>query len=180
MSAFLKKYQNLIVNYDFINKYPYQTITEIPKIHCIKLYFTVKNYDLKKILTCITALEILNLSKCRILKIKSSIISLKIRKGHPVGCSITLRGTKKRNFLLKLLNEFRLLKYSKVFVPKGYIITSKISNILLLPEFEHNYNIFKNLKDLELVIYTNTKSKDELNYLLHCYNLEKNAIVTQR
>ena len=100
-----------------------------------------------------------------------SILSLKIRKGHPIGCSITIRKKKKNQFILLLLNEIKKLNYSKTLLPEGFIITSTISNLLVLPEFENNYNIFKNLNHLIVSIYTNSKSYKELNFLLRCYKL---------
>lgn len=167
----LKQYEKIILNYDLLNKYHYKNINEIPKITCIECYFNIKKYDLKKILTCLLALEILSLNKCKMLKIKSSILSLKIRKGHPIGCSITIRKKKKKQFILLLLNEIKKLNYSSTLLPKGFVVTSAISNFLILPEFEKNYNIFKNLNNLIISIYTTSKSYKELNFLLQCYKL---------
>jgi len=167
----LKQYEKIIINYDLLNKYNYKTINELPKITYIKCYFSLKKYDLKTLLTCLLSLEILNTNKCKVLKIKSSILSLKIRKGHPIGCSITIRKKKKNQFILLLLNEIKKLKYSKALLPEGFIITSTISNLLVLPEFENNYNIFKNLNHLIVSIYTNSKSSKELKFLLQCYKL---------
>ena len=171
MNYIFKKYKENIINYDLLTKYYYKNILNIPKINNIKLFFNIKKYDLKKILTCLILLEILSLNKCRILKLKSSILSLKIRKGHPIGCSITLRKRKKQKFIALLANQAKELKYSTSLLPNGFTLNSEITNILILPEFENNYNIFKNIHSLKFSISTNAKSIDELNFLLKGYKL---------
>ena len=103
MTCIIKEYKKNIINYDLLNKYVYKNIKEIPCVYTIKLCFT-KKYDLKTVLSGLIALEILNGKKGKILKNKKTIISLKTRKGHPMGCSITLTNKKAKDRFLVLFN----------------------------------------------------------------------------
>ena len=171
MTCIIKEYKKNIINYDLLNKYVYKNIKEIPCVYTIKLRFTTKKYDLKTVLSGLIALEILNGKKCKILKTKKTIISLKTRKGHPMGCSITLTGKNKDRFLFFLIDKVKKVNYSTTLLSTGFIINGKISNLLILPEFENNYNFFKTLKVLTFSIYTNIKSRKELYFLLNSYKI---------
>src|SRR6476660_5949384 len=101
----IKNYYNQVLKYDFLNKFNYKNINQIPRIEKIILNFNCKNFDIKKIATAILALELITTQKSVITKSKKVSINLKIRKGHPVGCKVILKKDKLESFLLKLLNK---------------------------------------------------------------------------
>ena len=74
-------------------------------------------------------------------------------------------------FLSLLSNKIIKFRYFKIPSPKGFIIKGIISNLLILPEFENNYKVLKNLNSLDFLIYTSAKSKYELNFLLSLYKI---------
>lgn len=97
---FLKNYNENIVKYDLINKFEYTTINNLPKIKKIILSFNFKKFDFKLLISALIALEIISLQKCSLLKAKKFNISLKIRKGNPIGCKVILRKNNMRFFFL--------------------------------------------------------------------------------
>ena len=76
-----------------------------------------------------------------------------------------------------MVNTKKVGKLNYKVTSRGFVLTRKIPNLLILPEFENNYNIFKNLDNLKLCIYTNIQSKEEVDFLIKSYKLNK-AIVT--
>ena len=100
----LKSYNEIIVKYDLLNKFCYKNIGEFPKLISLNLSFNNKKYDLKFIVASLVALELITLKKGQIIFSKKSIISLKVRKGNPIGCRVSLTKRKMYEFLSKLLD----------------------------------------------------------------------------
>ena len=90
-------YYNNIVKYDLINKFYYKNIKQLPSILKIILNFNFKKQNIKNLMSSLIALELISSQKPIFTKSKISNITLKIRKGQPVGCKITLR---KQNSLI--------------------------------------------------------------------------------
>ena len=172
----INDYYNNIVKYDLINKFYYQNITQLPKIKKIILTFNFKKQTLKNLMSSLIALELISTQKPIFVKSKISNITLKIRKGQPVGCKLTLRKSKVNFFIFKLWNDFF---YSKNYVEKNIKIkTSNISvfsfqiqNSLIFSELETNYQIFKQLTKLNITIVCTSKTFKELKFLLKSYKL---------
>lgn len=171
MSSFLNQYSKNTVGYDFINKFTYRDVSKLPALLSIKLTFNIKNYNFKNLLISLAALEIISLNKCFLIKSKTSVLSLKIRKGSPVGCTVTLRKNKYFRFILLLLNKYTINKQSSTPSITGLVFNTNISNVIALPELENNYHFFKELNNLSISIFTSAKTENELNYLLKSYKI---------
>ena len=100
--VFLKEYYSNILQYEFINKFSYSNINKLPKFKSIFLTFDLKKHDLKTLIDNLIALELLSSVNGFLIPSKVSKISLKIRKGTPVGCKVILRKKKLFRFLYKL------------------------------------------------------------------------------
>lgn len=182
---FLKNYTKNFVKYDLLLKFnDYKKISQIPKLKKIILSYEFKKYDFKLLLSSIVALELITAQKSSIIKSKVSNISLKIRKGNPIGCKVTLRRKFMDSFFFKLLNEL-LLKIQKIELnlnkiesnlithenDKNKTFTFKVKKGLIFTELEYNYQVFKFLPDLNINIVTDTKNYKELFTILKLYKI---------
>jgi len=167
---FLKQYNETVVKYDLINKFKYKSTTKLPKLEFLTLSFKFKKCDLKLLITSLAALELITLKKGSLTKSKVSNVSLKIRKGQPVGCKITLRKTQMNSVLFKLISKL-LTKSDLKICNSNNLFSIKIAQILVFSELEKNYKFFRNLSDLNINIKTTTCSYQEFIFLIKSYKL---------
>lgn len=166
----LTQYQNNIVKYDLINTFNYKLITKLPKIEHITLTFKIKTSNYKILNSIMLTLTLLTFQKSKLTQSKVSSISLKIRKGQPVGCKVTLRKNKMNRFIFQLLNKIisnELFKTTKV----NNLFSINIQNILIFPELEKNYQFFKDLPGLNINIKTTNCTFNEFAYLIRSYKI---------
>ena len=171
---FFEHYNENIVKYDLINKFRYKNLVDIPKLRFISLQFNLKKYDQKQLTSALAALELITLQKGSLIASKVSSVSLKIRKGQPVGCKVILRRDKMLQFMTKLMNII-LIENKKVkeSTPVCYNSFSfKISNTLIFSELEKNYQFFKNLKNLDVSIITTPTNYKSFLFLLKSYKIK--------
>ena len=176
---YFQNYYNNIVKYDLINKFQYRTINKLPKISKVILSFNYKKPNFKQLISSLIALELLSEQKPIFTKSNVPIVTLKIRKGQPVGCKLTLRKHNLDIFLNKLLfeifcdpkliNSYKNIK-KKVFLP---IFTIKLKNNLNFSILENHYQIFKHLSNLNIVIVTDSTNFSEFIFLLKSYKFLK-------
>lgn len=166
---FFEKYFNNNVKNDFIIKFNYKKLNNIPKIKKLILNFGCRSSDLKKLSIALLALKLITKKECNFVSSKKSNVLLKIRKGEPVGCKIVI--TKKYMFQLLFRLVFQVLPYSKykIFLKENNknSITLNIKNILLFNVLEQNYILFNNVKNLHLTVVTNSKTESEFFYFLN-------------
>ena len=165
---FLKQYTEKVVKYDLINKFQYKIATKLPSLKFVTLNFKLKRWDIKLLISSLAALELITLQKGILTKSNVSNVSLKIRKGQPIGCKITLRKDKMNNFLFKLLNK-TLGKSTFKTVNNNNLFSIKISNILIFKELEQNYVLFKNLSNLNINIKITNCTFQEFIFLINSY-----------
>lgn len=185
---FLKYYNKTIVQYDLINKFTYKNLKNLPKLKFIVVQVCFKKYELKKLITSLAALELITNKKGIIIKSKTTNISLKVRKGYPIGCKVILTHIKMYQFLEKLINNFIITLSSNVLISAktSYNLFSfKIKSILTFIELEKNYRFFNRLNNMSLNISigTNTLDYEQFIFLLRSYKItilkKKFANVTQ-
>lgn len=172
---FLIYYYKKIILYDFLNKFKYNNINQIPYIKKIILYFNYKKIDFKLLLISLMVLELLTFQKSRITKSKKINIKLKIKIGNPVGCKITLRKKSIYFFFDKLFFNDIIKKklYTLKINSKKFTINLKIKNILNFIELKKHYNILKNLYFLNVTIVMHSNTNKELIFLLLSYKFFK-------
>lgn len=169
----LKNYYSSIIKYELINKFNYKTFNKIPKLKKIILIFNCKSFDIKTLAISSLALEFISGQKSTINKSKRINILLKIRKGNPVGCKVSLRKQFMYLFLAKLVLE--IFPRIKLFDYISYndklnnttAMSFKISNIFLFPELEKNYYVFSQLTSLQVTLLVNSRTKNELSNMLN-------------
>lgn len=170
---FLKYYNKKIIKQDLINKFKYKNLNDIPKLKKVTLNFRCKNLTIQRLATTMLALEILVIKKCSITVAKNANILLKIQKGQPAGCRVTLKQETMYNFLTKLFLE--ILPRLKNFL--GLKVETTVHNFsfklnnneIVLKEFEEQYPLFSNLTDLNVNISTNSKNNEELRFLIESF-----------
>ena len=173
----LKNYYELVIKYDFINKFLYENLEEIPKIKKINLNFGYNNnsLNLKNLAIAILSLELITKQKGELTHLKNTKLSIKIRKGYPVGCKITLRKTAMYEFFFKLLTEVlpQIKNFYGIKVKRSQInsISFKLINAILFNELERHHGLFKTLPILDITIITNTKNQEELLFLINSHKL---------
>jgi len=173
---FLKYFYFKTLKYDLINKFSYKNTKKLPKIKKIILSFGCKTTDIKQISASLLALELITLKKGKLTTTKKSNILLKIRKGNPVGCKITLQKKQMFNFLQKMsveifpnIKNFNGLTINKTINKTAF--SYELQNTLNFNELEEHYYLFNNLPNLSITVITTSKVKEELIFILKSLQL---------
>lgn len=176
---YLINFYNKTLKYDLYNKFNYQKVEKLPKLKKIILNFGCKTTDIKNLSASLLALELITHKKGTLTTSKKPNILLKIRKGHPVGCKVTLTKQIMFNFLEKLIiqifpktKNFEGLKVSRNLKPNMF--SYDIHNTFTFTELEEHYHLFNNLQKLNITFVTQTTNKKELLFLLKSLQLPTN------
>jgi large subunit ribosomal protein L5 len=168
---FIENFYLNTLKYDLANKFFYKNTKDIPKIKKIILNFGCKTTDIKRLSACLLALELVASKKGMLTTTKKANIILKVRKGNPVGCKLTLRNKPMFSFLDKILNNifpntknFTGIKLKKLTNVKYF--SYEFHETFAFKELEEHYYLFNNLPNLSVTLVTNTKKKDELIFIL--------------
>jgi large subunit ribosomal protein L5 len=172
----LEKFYTKTLKYELINKFRYTNTKNLPRLKKIILNFGCKTADIKQLASCLLAIELITNQKGTFTTTKHSNILLKIRKGNPTGCKVTLQNFNLFNFLYKILLEI----FPKLKSFKGFIVNKKIKKktfsyelheTFSFTELENHYYLFNNLPKLDLTIIMSSTNKNELLYLLKSFQL---------
>lgn len=169
-----KYYYNNVIIYDFINKCYYKNYKQIPKIIKIILSFNCKNLNIKQLVSSLVALELISTKKGTIFVSKKPDVLLKIRKGHPVGCKVTLKKININFFFFRLISEiFPNIKLFEGFYVKHHYSSNSflfvLKKKLFIPELQNYYSFFKDISNLKISIVTSSVFFYELIFLLNSY-----------
>lgn len=170
-------YYQLIIKYDLVNKFIYKNIEELPKLEKISLNFRYdnNNFNLKSLAIAMLAIELITKQKGKLTHLKNTKLSVKVRKGYPVGCKVTLRKLTMYEFFFKLLvNIFPKTKnFYGITLEKNQISTLsfKLKNTSAFSELEKHHNLFRNLPLLDITFTTNTRTQKELLCLMISHKL---------
>ena len=178
---FLKNFYYKILRYDLINKFIYNNTNNLPKLEKIVLSFGFSKNDIKQFATGLLAFELISNQKGILTITKKPNIVLKIRKGNPIGCKVTLQNQNLFNFfgkmllrifpMLKTFNEFKLTRKFKI-----NRFSYEIHETFSFFELENHYYYFSNLPKLSITLITTAKNKKELLFILNSFQfpLKKN------
>nr|AVR57677.1 ribosomal protein L5 [Halamphora calidilacuna] len=174
--SFLNYFYIKTLKFDLINKFYYTNLKKLPDLKHIVLNFSCKTVELKTIVTHLLALKLITYQKGTISVSKRSNLLLKIRKGNPTGCKVTLRKTLLMNFLCKSFNEIlpKIKNFDKIKVHQKVeknAFSFSIKDTLTFPELAEHYYLFNNLSNLNLSFVTTTKTKKEMLFLLKSLQL---------
>lgn len=163
-------YNKKIIKHDLINKFNYTNIKDIPTIKQLTLNFNCQNFNVQKFATTFLALEIIASKKGKATVAKNPNILLKIQKGQPAGCRVTLKKKEIQFFLNKILIEIlpKIKNFTgfKIQIQKSTFSFKLLSHEITLQEFEQQYPLFSNLPYLNINVLTNSKNQKELTFLI--------------
>mgnify|MGYP006311402227 CR=1 FL=1 len=172
----LEYFYKRTLQFDLINKFYYTDLKKLPKLKKIILNFSCKTTELKSLATNLLALELITNQKGILTVSKRPNLLLKIRKGNPAGCKLTLRKAKMLNFIFKSLNEV----FSKIKNFNGIPVNQKVKKTALsfiirdtlnFSELTEHYYLFNNLPNLNLSFITSVETKKEILFILKSLQL---------
>lgn len=166
MSTLMNSYQQRNkVNRCFFFKNTHQTPFNIKKL---TLFYTLKKEtSLKALVRFSTLLEMLTRQRSCFIRSTKSSVFLKIRKGAPSGVKITLRRTRKENFLTMLIwkvlsniKTFRKIsKFPKVKKENLNSLMLSVSEPLVFSELRDFYFYFKSCFGMRILISFSGQSR---------------------
>ena len=170
MDRLQEKYQNEVCK-AMTEKFGYKNVMQLPKIEKVIINMGVGEAvgNPKALDAAVNDLTIISGQKPLLTRAKKSLAAWKLREGMPIGCKVTLRGTRMYQFLDKFMNvalprvrDFRGVS-GRAFDGRGnYNIGLKEQ--IIFPEIE--YDKIDRLRGMNISITTTAKSDEEAKALL--------------
>lgn len=159
---------------DLMAKFGYTSVMQVPRITKITLNMGVGEAisDKKLIEAAIGDLTKIAGQRPVTTKARQAIAGFKIRQGYPIGCMVTLRGTRMYEFLDRLVTvalprvrDFRGIS-GKAFDGRGNYNLG-VKEQIIFPEIE--YDKVDKVRGLNISITTTAKSDEEARALLAAF-----------
>jgi large subunit ribosomal protein L5 len=165
-----EKYDNEVMQ-AMREKFGYKSIMEVPKVEKIVINMGVgdSKENSKLLDAAVKDLTTITGQKAIVTKAKKSVSNFKIRQGMPIGCKVTLRGTKMYEFADKLFNvalprviDFKVVS-GKAFDGRGNYSLG-VKEQLIFPEIE--YDKVEKVRGMDIIFVTTAKTDEEAKELL--------------
>jgi large subunit ribosomal protein L5 len=159
---------------ELVSKYGYKTTMQVPRIRKITLNMGVGESvgDKKTLDNAVADMAKIAGQKPVITKARRSIANFKLRAGYPIGCMVTLRGSRMYEFLDRLVNiaiprirDFRGVS-NRAFDGRGNYSLG-VREQIIFPEIE--YDKIDALRGMNIAITTTAKTDDEAKSLLAAF-----------
>lgn len=170
MDRLQEKYQKEVVP-ALNEKFGYKNVMQLPKIEKVIINMGVGEAvgNPKALDAAVSDLTIISGQKPLLTRAKKSLAAWKLREGMPIGCKVTLRGTRMYQFLDKFMNvalprvrDFRGVS-DKAFDGRGNYAVG-LKEQLIFPEIE--YDKIDKIRGMNIVIVTTAKTDEEARELL--------------
>ena len=157
-----------------MKQFDYKTVMQVPRIEKITLNMGVGEAvaDKKIMDNAVADMTKIAGQKPLVTKSRKSIAVFKIRTGYPVGCKVTLRGTRMYEFLDRLvtvaiprIRDFRGIP-AKSFDGRGNF-NFGVKEQIIFPEIE--YDKIDALRGMNITITTTARSNEEGKALLAAF-----------
>ncbi len=154
-----------------VKRFEYKNTLQAPRIEKIVINMGLgEGKDNPKILdAAVNDLSIITGQKPIITRARHSVASFKVREGNPIGCKLTLRGTRMYDFLDKLFSialprvrDFRGISPHS-FDGRGNF-TIGVKEQLIFPEIE--YSQVERVLGMDITIVTTAETDEEARELL--------------
>jgi large subunit ribosomal protein L5 len=174
MARLHEQYKKAVVP-ELIKKFGYKSVMEAPRIHKIVLNMGVGEAvgDKKIMDNAVADLTKIAGQKPVVTLARTSIATFKIRKDYPVGCMVTLRGTRMYEFLDRLVSiaiprirDFRGIS-ARSFDGRGNFNLG-VKEQIIFPEIE--YDKIDAVRGLNISIATTAKTDEEAKALLSAFH----------
>lgn len=175
MSRLKDMYKDEIVA-NMIKKFEYKNVMEVPKLEKVVINMGVgeAKENAKLLDAAVKDLEMITGQKAVLTKAKNSIANFKIREGMPIGCKVTLRGSKMYEFVDRLINlalprvrDFRGVN-PNAFDGRGNYALG-IKEQIIFPEIE--YDKVDKVRGMDVIFVTTAKTDEEARELLTQFNM---------
>ncbi len=166
-------YRDTVVK-DMTQKFGYQSVMQVPRIDKIVLNMGVGEAvaDKKIMDNAVGDMTKIAGQKPLVTKSRKAIASFKIREDYPVGCKVTLRGSRMYDFLDRLVNvamprirDFRGIS-ARSFDGMGNY-NMGVKEQIIFPEIE--YDKIDAIRGMNITISTTAKTDDEAKALLAAF-----------
>ena len=166
-------YRDTVVR-QLMQQFGYKTVMQVPRIEKITLNMGVGEAvaDKKIMDNAVADMSKIAGQKPLVTKSRKSIAVFKIRTGYPVGCKVTLRGTRMYEFLDRLvtvaiprIRDFRGIP-AKSFDGRGNF-NFGVKEQIIFPEIE--YDKIDALRGMNITITTTARSNEEGKALLAAF-----------
>ena len=173
MARLQEHYKKVVVK-ELIEKFGYKSVMEVPRIRKIVLNMGVGEAvgDKKIMDNAVADLTKISGQKPVVTLARTSIATFKIRKDYPVGCMVTLRGTRMYEFLDRLVSiaiprirDFRGIS-GRSFDGRGNFNLG-VKEQIIFPEIE--YDKIDAVRGLNISIATTAKSDEQAKALLSAF-----------
>ena len=170
----LKAYYAEVVRPKLIEEFGYKNPMEVPVIEKIVLNMGVGEAvaDKKIMDNAVADMTKIAGQKPLVTKARKSVATFKIRQGYPVGCKVTLRGSRMYEFLDRLVNvamprirDFRGIS-ARAFDGRGNY-NMGVKEQIIFPEVE--YDKIDAIRGLNITISTTAKTDAEAKALLAAF-----------
>ena len=170
MERLKEKYQQEVVP-AMTEKFGYKNIMQLPKVEKIIINMGVGEAvgNPKALDAAVTDLTAISGQKPQLTRAKKSLAAWKLREGMPIGCKVTLRGTRMYQFLDKFMNvalprvrDFRGVS-EKAFDGRGNYAVG-LREQLIFPEID--YDKIDKIRGMNIVIVTSAQTDEEAKELL--------------
>ena len=174
MARLQEQYKNVVVQ-DLMKRFGYKSVMQVPRIQKIVLNMGVGEAvgDKKIMDNAVADLTKIAGQKPIVRLARTSIATFKIRKGYPVGCMVTLRGTRMYEFLDRLVSiaiprirDFRGIS-ARSFDGRGNFSLG-VKEQIIFPEIE--YDKIDAVRGLNISIATTAKTDEEAKALLSAFH----------
>src|SRR5207342_3214733 len=173
--ARLQDHYKKVVVQDLIKKFGYKSVMQVPRIQKIVLNMGVgEAVGDKKIMDhAVGDLTKIAGQKPVVTLARTSIATFKIRKGYPVGCSVTLRGDRMYEFLDRLVSiaiprirDFRGIS-TRSFDGRGNYSLG-VKEQIIFPEIQ--YDQIDQIRGMDITISTSAHDDKHGRALLEAFN----------
>ena len=170
MDRLKEKYQKEVAP-ALTEKFGYQNVMQLPKVEKIIINMGVGEAvgNPKALDAAVTDLTAIAGQKPQLTRAKKSLAAWKLREGMPIGCKVTLRGTRMYQFLDKFMNvalprvrDFRGVS-EKAFDGRGNYAVG-LREQLIFPEID--YDKIDKIRGMNIVIVTSAHTDEEAKELL--------------
>ena len=167
----LKTHYVEVVRDELQKKFGYKNVMQLPKIEKVIINMGVGEAvgNPKALDAAVNDLTIISGQKPLLTRAKKSLAAWKLREGMPIGCKVTLRGTRMYQFLDKFMNvalprvrDFRGVS-DKAFDGRGNYAVG-LKEQLIFPEIE--YDKIDKIRGMNIVIVTTAQTDEEARELL--------------
>jgi len=159
---------------ELTQKYGYKSVMQVPRIKKITINMGVgeTTTDKKVLDNALADMTKIAGQKPLVTKARKSVATFKIRQGYPVGCKVTLRGSRMYEFLDRLVNvamprirDFRGIS-GRAFDGRGNY-NMGVKEQIIFPEIE--YDKIDAIRGMNITISTTAKSDAEARALLSAF-----------